>query len=102
MKSTKRQEFQFSVNKSIFTKNEQILLQKFEHVLQRIQKFMQGVLEVDIKSLFHFLEKEKKSPSTTFLMPDNILLSSLISSQLFCLKALQACGKLLCDFYLHD
>ena len=31
-------------------------------------------------------------------MPDNILLSSLISPQLFCLKALGACGKLLYDF----
>lgn len=37
-------------------KNKQIFPQKSEHVLQRIQKFIQDVLKEDRKILIHFLE----------------------------------------------
>lgn len=58
--------------------------------------------EKNLIPFFRDKGKKHKRPNLTFLMPDNILLSSLISPQLFCLKALGACGKLLCDFYLYD
>lgn len=53
-------------------------------------------------SIFIFREERGEKTQTTFVPPDDIPLSSLICSQLFCLKALGTHGKLLCDFYLHD
>lgn len=55
-----------------------------------------SVLEVYTEACSFFVEQGgagEGKPKTTFLVPDNIPLSSLISPQLFCLKALGACGE---------